>query len=142
MPAVGTGGGGGGVDRHGRALGSIIKRIRGGEVFTILPDIRSKQKESAIPIPFLGGTAHLYGGMALFAKHTNTPIYTVIVSREGWTRHRWQVGAPILPDPALDKESDILRMTTETMARFDRAIRAHPEQYFWYNKRWVLDPHT
>jgi len=30
-------------------------------------------------------------------------------------------------------------MTREIMQVFDRAIRTHPDQYFWYNKRWVLD---
>jgi len=26
------------------------------------------------------------------------------------------------------------------MTRLESAIREHPEQYFWFNKRWVLDP--
>jgi len=26
------------------------------------------------------------------------------------------------------------------MRHLDAAIRAHPEQYFWFNKRWVLEP--
>jgi lauroyl/myristoyl acyltransferase len=31
-------------------------------------------------------------------------------------------------------------MMEELMAQFSTAIKANPEQYFWYNKRWVLDP--
>ncbi len=26
------------------------------------------------------------------------------------------------------------------MCVFDRAVRERPDQYFWYNKRWVLQP--
>ena len=44
------------------------------------------------------------------------------------------------PDPALPKEQDWLRMTQAVIDLYDAAIRAAPEQYFWYNKRWVLDP--
>jgi len=28
----------------------------------------------------------------------------------------------------------------EVVAALDGYIQAHPEQYFWFNKRWVLDP--
>lgn len=126
------------VDRN-RALSSVLKRIRAGEVFTILPDIRAKTKESAVPVPFLGGTAHLMGGAALFAKLANKPVATVIVTRRGWTQHVWRVDDPVYPDPSADRDADIQRMLTEVMARFDRAIREDPGQYFWFNKRWILD---
>ncbi|HMP90977.1 MAG TPA: hypothetical protein PJ991_12305 [Kiritimatiellia bacterium] len=129
----------GAIERHSRALGSIIKRIRAGEVFTILPDLRAKSPDGAILTPFLGGNAYLNAGMALFARHTDTPIFPVIVVRKGWMRHALDVQTPIYPDQSLDKDADIARMTAEVMAIFDRAIRKHPEQYFWYNKRWVLD---
>lgn len=129
----------GAIERHTRALGSIIKRIRSGEVFTILPDIRAKARDSAIVVPYLSGEAYLNGGMALFAKHTETPIFPMIIRRDGWFGHTLIEQPPIYPDPSADKEADMLRMTAEVMAVFDRAVRETPEQYFWYNKRWVLD---
>ena len=129
----------GAIERHTKVLGSIIKRIRAGEVFTILPDLRAKSPDAAIVTPYLGGQAYLNAGMALFARHTNTPIFAVIIVRKGWTQHAWKVEEPVFPDPSVEKDADIARMTTEVMAIFDRAVREHPEQYFWYNKRWVLD---
>ena len=128
------------LERHSKALAQIARRIRGGEVFTILPDIRAKTRDGSVVVPFLGGDAHLNAGAVLFAKHTNTPVFTAVVSRIGWTRHRIEVQEPIHPDPALDKDTDIRRITALVMARFDAAIRRDPGQYFWYNKRWVLDP--
>ncbi len=129
----------GAIERHSKALGSIIKRIRAGEVFTILPDIRAKTREASVKVPFFGGEAYLNAGMCLFAKHTNTPVVTALVLRRGWAHHEIIVHDPIMPDPAADKDADILRMTTEAMQRFDQAVRQDPGQYFWYNKRWVLD---
>jgi lauroyl/myristoyl acyltransferase len=31
-------------------------------------------------------------------------------------------------------------MTQEVMNVFSRAILDAPDQYFWFNKRWVLEP--
>jgi KDO2-lipid IV(A) lauroyltransferase len=126
------------VERH-RVLGSVVKKIRAGEIFTILPDVRAKTKETAVHVPFLGGTAHIMGGTALFARLTEKPIGIAIVTRRGWAHHHWEIQEPVYPDMNADREEDILRMTREVMARFDAAIRKHPEQYFWYNKRWILD---
>ena len=58
--------------------------------------------------------------------------------RVGWERHRWRFFEPIWPDPSLDKEADWKRMTQLVMDRFDHLIRENPDQYFWFNKRWVL----
>jgi Kdo2-lipid IVA lauroyltransferase/acyltransferase len=124
---------------RGRSLGSVVKRIKAGGVFTILPDIRAKTRDTAIRVPYLGREAYLTGGMALFARLAGKPIVTVIVRRAGWARHVWEVQDPVYPDETMDRDEDILRMTTEVMDRFDRAVREHPDQYFWYNKRWVLD---
>jgi lauroyl/myristoyl acyltransferase len=41
---------------------------------------------------------------------------------------------------SLEKQEDIVRMTHSVIAVLDKEIQANPEQWFWYNKRWVLDP--
>lgn len=128
------------VERNSRALASVVRRLKKGEGLAILPDLRAKSQDTALPVPFLGGTAWIAGGMGLFARHAGVPILVAITTREGWFRHRWKTLDPIVPDPSLDKEEDIQRMTREVMARLDRAIREHPDQYFWFNKRWVLEP--
>ena len=46
----------------------------------------------------------------------------------------------VLATKTKDRKEDIKRMMNDLMAQFTEAIKAHPEQYFWYNKRWVLDP--
>lgn len=121
-----------------RVLLGVIRRLRTGMVLAILPDVRSRTPSLAVP--FLGGTANLGAGMGLFARAAQVPIFPCAVLREGWMRHRVLPFPPVWPDPGADKEADWRRMTCEVVAHFDAFIRAHPEQYFWYNKRWVLDP--
>ena len=68
------------------------------------------------------------------------PIFPAFITREGWTRHRVHVLDPVEADPQADKEADRRRMLQQVMEALDRCIRERPEQYFWFNKRWVLDP--
>ncbi|OGV65588.1 MAG: hypothetical protein A2498_08745 [Lentisphaerae bacterium RIFOXYC12_FULL_60_16] len=117
---------------------TVIRQLRHGKSLAIMPDLRCPEPE--IEVPFLGGIANVRRGMALFARLANVPIYPCICIRDGWTRHRIEVHQPILPDKSLDNETDIRRMTAGVLKIMDQAIREHPEQWFWFNKRWVLDP--
>lgn len=121
-----------------QALRKVIRNLKAGKIFAMLPDVRAR--ETGVMVPFLGGEAALATGMELFARHANVPIFPAYALREGWDRHRWIPLKPVLADPSVDRETDQRRIMLEVMALFDEAIRAHPEQYFWYNKRWILDP--
>jgi lauroyl/myristoyl acyltransferase len=120
------------------SLKTVLRNLKQGKCFAILPDLRNPTP--ALAVPFLGGTANVGGGMALFARQANVPIYPIYLVREGWSRHIFHMLEPIFPDPALSRDEDLLRMTRAVFAHFDRAIRANPGQWFWYNKRWILDP--
>ena len=43
-------------------------------------------------------------------------------------------------DPEVGKAEDCVRMTQEVFDVAEKAIRETPEQWFWFNKRWILDP--
>lgn len=121
-----------------RVLQNVVRQLKKGGVLAILPDVRSRTE--ALAIDFLGGQANLSAGAALFAQMANCPIYPVVLIRRGWTQHDCQVFEPIAPDPTLDRNADRLRIMQKLVSIFDAEIHAHPEQYFWFNKRWVLDP--
>jgi len=121
-----------------RALKNIIRKLKAGEVFALLPDVRARTE--ALKIDFLGDKANLGAGAALFARQANCPIFPAVLRRIGWTKMESKLFAPIVPNPAVDKAEDRQRMLQELMTLMDREIRAAPEQYFWFNKRWVLDP--
>jgi len=121
-----------------RALKNIIRKLKAGEIFALLPDVRSRSE--ALEINFLGGKANLGTGASLFARQTNCPIFPVVLRRCGWTKMESKLLDPIYPDLTVEKTEDIQRMLQELMNDMDAEIRATPEQYFWFNKRWVLDP--
>ncbi len=133
-------GGGEGICRDTGSMRTIIRNLRNGKVLAITPDVRSKTP--AVAVDFLGGKANIPEGMALFARQTNVPIFPCSTVREGLSRHRWTLHPPIYPDPSKEKSDDIQGMTQQVMKVVDAAVRAHPEQYFWFNKRWILEPLT
>ncbi len=121
-----------------RILQNVIRKLKRGEVLAILPDVRSK--DSALKVNFLNGTASLGAGTALFAQLAKCPILPVVLIRKGWTRHEAKLFDPIRPNPEAEKTEDRQRIMQELISVLDAEIQAHPEQYFWFNKRWVLDP--
>jgi KDO2-lipid IV(A) lauroyltransferase len=121
-----------------RILQNVIKKLRAGEILAILPDVRSR--ESDLQVDFLNGKASLGAGTAIFAQMAKCPILPVVVLRSGWTRYEARVFEPIWPDPEINKTEDRRRIMQELISVLDAEIQAYPEQYFWFNKRWVLDP--
>jgi KDO2-lipid IV(A) lauroyltransferase len=124
--------------RGASTLKQIIHRLRQGEMLALLPDVRMRTE--AVKVRFLGKEANIGGGMAMFARHAGVPVFPVIVTRVGWTRHVGRIYPPIEPDPAADKHADAQRISQAVMDVISQAILAEPEQWFWYNKRWVLEP--
>lgn len=126
------------LERGGGTLKQILKLLRGGNVLAILPDVRMPTPD--LPCAFLGGTANFGRGMALFAITARVPIIPAIFRREGWARHGFDRLPTIFPDPAADRDAEARRITEAVIGHVDAAIRRRPEQWFWYNKRWVLRP--
>ncbi|MGI6086711.1 MAG: lysophospholipid acyltransferase family protein [Kiritimatiellia bacterium] len=123
-------------DRH--AVKEIVRRIKSGKLLAILPDVRSPTP--ALSVQFLGHTANIAAGMGAIARWANAPIFPCVITRVGWGRHVYRVFDPVWPNMELDKKADVLRMTQAVFDVFDRCVQAEPEQWFWYNKRWLFDP--
>ena len=119
-------------------LHDIRERIRSGRAFAILPDLRVPHLD--VEVPFLNGTANVSHGGALFSVATGAPLVVAIMRRENGL-HTFDHLATLRPNPdAPDKKEEACRLTREVMALLDAAIQKTPEQWFWYNKRWLLQP--
>ncbi len=116
----------------------IIRRLKNNNIFAILPDVRNPNSSQSIS--FLGFNANLGSGAASFARKCNCTIQPMITYRVGLSQHSFKLLKPIKPELEKDKKEDNKRMMNDLMAQFTEVIKVHPEQYFWYNKRWVLDP--
>lgn len=126
------------VSRGQGAIKDVIRSLKNGKMLAILPDVRVAKPD--LKIDFLSGQANLGSGMASFAKQLDIPIFPCIVKRVGWYKHKIYSYPAIYPDSKLSKTQDILRMTQQVMKIIDENIAKEPSQWFWFNKRWVLEP--
>ncbi len=132
---------GDGVELIPRGDTTMLRRafsnFRAGKGLALLVDLRDRNP--GIAVPFLGGTANLYPGMALFAVQTKSPVFLAIMHRR-WTHHTIALHGPFAPDPSLPKADAMQALTRQVLSLVDADVRAHPGQWFWFNRRWILDP--
>lgn len=128
------------IPRDEKAVRTVLRNLQAGKIFGILPDVR--MKTPGVPVKLFGYDAELPGGVALFARRTGVPIFLGHVRRVGWSHHIWAFEQPIWSDPASDSDRDAARISRCIADYFTEVVRSHPEQYFWYNKRWVLEPRS
>ena len=120
-----------------RVMAEIKARLSKGQCFAILPDLRVPTKD--VQVPFLNGTANVSHGGASFATAIGAPIVVAIMRRENG-KHVFDHLGTLRPDPERPRKEESVRLTRETMALLDAAIQKTPEHWFWYNKRWILQP--
>ncbi len=128
------------VDRkHPSSFVRVAHHLKGGGLFAILPDVR--HNKPAIPVTVFGKPGVQLGkGVSKFARMANVPIVPFIMERLDADHHRLHLGDPILPDLEADVDADAIRLTQAVWDLFEARIRAQPEQWFWYNRRWILTP--
>ncbi len=126
------------IPRDDKAVRNLLRNLHAGKIFGILPDVR--MKTPGVPVKLFGYDADLPGGVAMFARRTGVPIFLGHVRRVGWSKHIWDFEPPIWSDPESDPDQEAARISQRIADYFTEIVRLHPEQYFWYNKRWVLEP--
>ena len=127
------------LDRDNKStLVQIHDKLRAGRAFAILPDLRVRNKDTLVP--FLGGEANVSHAGALFAVRSACPIVVAAMRRENG-KHIFNHIATLRPDPnAKDAKEESRRLTREVMTLLDKEVQAHPDAWFWFNKRWILEP--
>lgn len=127
------------LDRGDRStLVKIVSHLRAGKAFAILPDLRIPSRD--VEVDFLGGKANVSHAGAMFAVKCGAPIVVAAMSRQGG-KHRFNHIATLRPDmDALDKRAEAARLTREAMELLSKEVMQRPGDWFWYNKRWILEP--
>lgn len=121
-----------------RTLVEIKEKLRAGRAFAILPDLRVPHPD--VEVDFLGGKANVSHAGAMFAVRCGSPIIVAMMRREGG-RHVFDHIGTLRPDPAAtDRKAEAARLTREAMSMIDGRLKEHPEDWYWYNKRWILQP--
>lgn len=127
------------LDRSEKSTLSRIKdKLKSGRAFAILPDLRVPAPD--VDVGFLGGRANVSHAGAMFAVRCGSPIVVAAMHRENG-KHVFNHLATLRPDPnATDPKAEAARLTREAMTLIDGEVRSRPGEWYWYNKRWILQP--
>jgi KDO2-lipid IV(A) lauroyltransferase len=120
-----------GGHRTGRLL---IDHVRRGGCMGFVCDHNDRR---GIIIPFLGSHARFTPVPAMIARHVGARLWVGRCLRLGTdTRFRIDI-KEIELIRSRDKTADTRMLTTAIFAEFERWIRENPEQWMWWNTRWV-----
>ena len=127
------------LDRDRRdTLSQIREKLSAGRAFAILPDLRVRDRD--VEADFFGGKANVSRSGAAFAVKCGCPIVVAVMTRQGG-RHVFNHIATLRPDPnASDKKEEARRLTRETLKLLSDEIMKNPGDWYWFNKRWILEP--
>jgi len=116
------------------AFADLSETLRRGEIAAMHVDM--SRSRDGIDISFFGRRATATPAAALLARRRRSPVLPVICNRDPDGAMHIQIGTPL----ALVKTSDLradLKTNTQIMTDvIEEAVRRHPDQWWWLQKRW------
>ncbi|MDF1561600.1 MAG: lysophospholipid acyltransferase family protein [Deltaproteobacteria bacterium] len=116
----------------------ILATLRRGSALFVLVD--QDLDERSVYVPFFGRDARSVRGPADLALRSGAHLLVGWIHREApGEGHRISI-RELAVEPTGDREADVLRLTAEIQATLEEAIRAAPEQWVWFHRRWYRRP--
>jgi KDO2-lipid IV(A) lauroyltransferase len=92
-------------------------------------------------VDFFGRPASTFKSIALLAMEYRAALAVIAVPKVGEPmRYRVVVEDVIRPEEYADRPDAARAITERYTAALERAVRRHPEQYFWLHRRWKHQP--
>jgi KDO2-lipid IV(A) lauroyltransferase len=118
-----------------RSMRKLLSSLKTNKIIGVLLDQNVDWYEGVF-VNFFGRPACTNKGLALVALKTGVPVVPIFSAKARDGRYRVMIGKEV----DLIRTGDKLRDVQENTALFtniiERHIREHPEQYFWFHKRW------
>ncbi|MCK4389171.1 MAG: hypothetical protein KAV83_02885 [Desulfobacterales bacterium] len=118
-----------------RALPKMARTLLQGKTLGLLIDQGTKLSRG-VEVTFFGRAANTTPAAALLARRYDSPVLPVFCIREA------DAGLTLIVEPplTLKRTDDLgadLKVNTQIMtSAVEKAVRAYPEQWFWFHKRW------
>jgi KDO2-lipid IV(A) lauroyltransferase len=130
--------GGEAVGRGGNAGQSLLRALRRGRVVGLLID-----QDIAAPgvfVRFFGHPAWTPTGAAVLALRAKSPVVVGFARRttEGTMELRFE--PPLFPEGDARDERQVAQLTALLTQRIEAQVRACPEQWVWFHRRWRRKP--
>jgi KDO2-lipid IV(A) lauroyltransferase len=118
-----------------RALPHMVRVLRRGMMLGILIDQGTKLSEG-VEVDFFGRKVTATPAAALLARRYKVPVFPSFCVREPDGRLTIMVEPPLVLRKTEDPRSDLETHTQIMTDAVERVVRAYPDQWFWFHKRW------
>jgi KDO2-lipid IV(A) lauroyltransferase len=122
------------IDKKG-ALPIMTRTLRQGKVLGLLIDQGTKLSRG-IEVSFFSRITTSTPAPALLARRCGSPVLPVFCIREAGAGLTLVIGAPLGLKRTDDFRGDLIANTQIVTSAIERAVRAYPEQWLWFHKRW------
>ncbi|MEO1242569.1 MAG: lysophospholipid acyltransferase family protein [Pseudomonadota bacterium] len=119
-----------------RGARGLVEMLRNGYSVAMLVD---QKLNDGISVPFMGREAMTAPAAARMALKFNVPLVPISAVRLNGARFRVIVQDPIQFDASGDTAADVYALTERINKTLEGFIRAHPDQWLWFHRRWPKD---
>jgi KDO2-lipid IV(A) lauroyltransferase len=122
-----------------KALAQALRFLRGGGGVAMLID-QNVAASDGVFVDFFGRPAATTTVAAALAMKTGAALVPCRIETLPNGRYRITYEEPLSWSPAVDRQTEIARLTQELTARIEAWVRATPEQWLWMHRRWKTQP--
>ena len=122
------------LDKY-KALPKMVRVLRQGKALGILIDQGTTRSEG-VEVTFFGRTVLATPAAALLAQRYGSTALPSFCVREGSGRLVVRVAPPLALQKTKDSQADIQANTQMMTDAIEKVVRAYPDQWFWFHKRW------
>lgn len=123
-----------------RSMRRVLSALKENQPVGVLLDQNVDWYEGVF-VPFLGQWACTNKGLALVALRTQAPVIPVFSVKQPDGRYRVRMEGPLALIQTGDRTSDVEENTARFTRVIERYVRSHPEQWFWFHRRWKTRPY-
>ena len=125
------------ITKSPRSNREMLQCLKDQGILGLLGDLNVPHK--FLFVDFFGIKAAAGPGLGRFVVKGKCPLFFIWITREGAARHKGHI---LKLDYQLtgDLDQDIARITQSYFCELEARIKAHPDHYFWFNRRFKTRP--
>jgi KDO2-lipid IV(A) lauroyltransferase len=118
-----------------QALPKMARTLRNEKALGLLIDQGTRLSEG-VEVSFFDRTVTATPAAALLARRYDSPVLPTFCIREADAGLTLVVEPPLTLKRTEDLRADLKANTQIMTSAIEKAVRAYPEQWFWFHKRW------
>ena len=121
------------------STGAALRLLRRGETLAVVVD-QNMRPSRGIFVDFFGEPACTTPAAAVLALRAGAPLLAAFPVRGPDGTHLVRVEGPFAAPPGARGRSAVQALTQEVTRAVERAVREHPDHWFWVHRRWKTRP--